>query len=83
MNFVPIFFLLFTLIIPLCKSIKFLTRSYEDLPNKGIYENFDYAQFLKNNEKFDESIYYYSEILKNIDNKHIIYPEAIKLVLTK
>ena len=58
------------------KSIKFLTRSYEDIPNKGIYENFDYAQFLKNNEKFDESIYYYSEILKNIDNKHIIYPEV-------
>ena len=40
--------------------------SYYSLSNKGIYETYDYAEFLKNNEEFKESIKYYTEILKNI-----------------
>ena len=58
------------------KSIKLLKKSYQELENKGIYEIFDYAEFLKNNEKFEESIEYYTEVLKNIDSEHPLYPEV-------
>ena len=49
------------------KSLKLLSNAYEDLKNKGIYEIFDYAEFLKNNEQFQKSISYYSQILEKID----------------
>ena len=58
------------------ESIKLLTNSYNNLQNLGIYETFDYAEFLKNNEKFEESIKFYSEILKQIDKKHPLFSEV-------
>ena len=58
------------------QSIKLLTKSYNDLSQKGVYETFDYAEFLKNNEEFINSIKYYSEILKKIDNEHPLFPEV-------
>ena len=58
------------------KSLKLLANAYEDLKNKGIYETFDYAEFLKNNEQFQKSIRYYSQILEKIDDKHVLYPEV-------
>ena len=58
------------------KSLKLLKESYDALPNKGVYETFDYAEFLKNNEEFKNSIKYYSEILKKIDNEHPLFPEV-------
>ena len=57
-------------------SLKLLSSSYSKLPIKGIYETFDYAEFLKNNEQFEESIIYYSKILELIDNKHPLFPEV-------
>ena len=57
-------------------SLNLLTESFYNLPIKGIYETFDYAEFLKNNEKFKESIKYYTNVLKKIDKKHPLYPEA-------
>ena len=53
-----------------------MAKSFNNLPIKGIYETFDYAEFLKNNEKFKESIKYYTNVLKKIDKKHPLYPEA-------
>ncbi len=58
------------------KSLKLLKESYDALPNKGVYETFDYAEFLKNNEEFKNSIKYYSKILKKIDNEHPLFPEV-------
>ena len=43
---------------------------------KEIYETFDYAEFLKNNEKFEESIPLYTIILDQIEKKHPLYAEA-------
>ena len=57
-------------------SLNLLTETFNNLPIKGIYETFDYAEFLKNNEKFKESIKYYTNVLKKIDKKHPLYPEA-------
>ena len=45
-------------------SIKLLSKAYNELKFKRFYETFDYAEFLKNNEKFKNSIKYYSETFK-------------------
>ena len=58
------------------KSIKLLKKSYNELQHKGLYETFDYAEFLKNNEEFEDSIKYYSEIINLIDKNHPLYPEV-------
>ena len=57
-------------------ALKLLEKSYTSLSNKQIYETFDYAEFLKNNEKFSESIPFYSNIIKIVDIKHPLYTEA-------
>ena len=58
------------------KALKLLNTSYYEFKGKGVYEIYDYAEFLKNNEKFEQSIAYYSEILKRIDKKHPLFPEV-------
>ena len=58
------------------KSLQLLSRAYNDLKFKGVYETFDYAQFLKNNEEFDKSIKYYTDILNIIDKNHPIFAEV-------
>ena len=50
-------------------ALKLLKKSYTSLSNKEIYETFDYAEFLKNNEKFSESIPFYSNIIKIVDTR--------------
>ena len=57
------------------EALKLLKDTYNELPLKGIYETFDYAEFLKNNEVFEDSIKYYSNILKIISKEHPLYPE--------
>ena len=58
------------------KALKLLTNSYNRLSEKNIFRTFDYAEFLKNNEKFEDAIKYYSEVLKRINENHPLYPEA-------
>ena len=57
-------------------ALKLLNKSYNNLLNKEIYETFDYAEFLKNNEKFEESIQFYTKIIKQIEKDHPLYAEA-------
>ncbi len=57
-------------------SLKLLSNAYEELPFKSVYETFDYAEFLKNNEEFDKAIIYYTQILENIDDRHPLYPDV-------
>ena len=58
------------------EALKLLNNSYNSLINKEIYETFDYAEFLKNNEKFEKSIPLYTNIISLIDKSHPLYPEA-------
>ncbi|GIR96790.1 MAG: hypothetical protein CM15mP100_0100 [Alphaproteobacteria bacterium] len=58
------------------KSLQLLSRAYNDLKFKGVYETFDYAQFLKNNEEFEKSVKYYTDILNIIDTNHPIFAEV-------
>ena len=58
------------------EALKLLKKSYNKLPNKEIYETFDYAEFLKNNEKFQESIPLYTKVINQINEEHPLYIEA-------
>ena len=58
------------------EALKLLTKSYKNLSNKKTYESFDYAEFLKNNEKFEESIPIYSRVINQINTNHPLFAEA-------
>ena len=58
------------------EALKLLEKSYNNLFKKNIYETFDYAEFLKNNEKFKEAIPFYTQIIKQIQKKHPLYAES-------
>ena len=58
------------------KSIKLLSKSFNDLSYKGVYETYDYAEFLKNNEEFERAVKHYTDILKVIDKDHSLYPQV-------
>ena len=58
------------------KAVKFISNAYKDLNVKEVYEIFDFAEFLKNNEKFKKSIIYYTDILNLINQNHPLYSEA-------
>ena len=58
------------------KAIKLTSDVYKDLEVKEIYETFDYAEFLKNNEKFKKSISYYTAVLNLINQDHPLYAET-------
>ena len=57
-------------------AIKIISDTYDSLVNKEIYETFDYAEFLKNNEKFKDAILYYSNVLNRVEKSHPLYVEA-------
>ncbi len=56
--------------------IKKLEKSYKNLNSPSVYQTFDFAEFLKNNQKFDDSINYYSKVLENISQTHELYPKV-------
>ncbi len=58
------------------EALKLLNESYNSLLNKKIYETYDYAEFLKNNEKFKESIPFYTKVLNQVNKEHPLYTEA-------
>ncbi len=59
------------------EALKLIKISYDSLASKNIYETFDYAEFLKNNEKFKESIPLFTEIIDQINDSHPLYAEAM------
>ena len=54
-----------------------LKETFEEIVNPTIYQLFDYAEFLKNNEKFKESIKFYTMLLTLIDTTHVLYPKIM------
>ena len=55
---------------------KILEKTFRSLRNPDLYQIYDYANFLKNNEMFEESIKYYSEVLSLISVENNLYPKA-------
>ena len=58
------------------EAIRLTSNVYKDLINKEVYETFDFAEFLKNNEKFEEAISHYTKVLNDIKKDHPLYPET-------
>ena len=58
------------------KALQLVSDNYNRLDIKDIYETFDYAEFLKNNEKFKESIIFYSKIIDEVEIDNPLYAEA-------
>ena len=58
-------------------SINFLSNIYSSI-EPGNYQIFDYANFLRNKEKYKDSIKLYSAILKKINKDHELYPEILE-----
>ena len=60
------------------KAIRSMQKSYQNLKKPNLYQTYDLANFLKNNEKFSQSIKYYSEVLKKYQ-KHMNYIQKQKM----
>ena len=58
------------------QAINVLENSYRNLNSPNLYQTYDLAQFLKNNQKFDKSINYYSKVLLNLSKSHELYAKA-------
>ena len=58
------------------KAFRLLKNGYNKILNPSIYEIYDYAEFLRNNEMFAESAKKYTKVLDLIDNTHYLYPKA-------
>ncbi len=60
------------------QAVKLMSNTYKDLKNKDIYETFDFAKFLKNNEKYEDAIPYYTKIINKLKKDHPVYSEAVE-----
>ena len=58
------------------KALELMSTAYNNLSSKDYYETFDYAEFLKNNEKFKESIPYYTKIINEVKKNHALFAES-------
>ena len=59
------------------ESIKYLKDSFLKIKNPSVYEIFDFAEFLRNNELYQDSIKYYSKLILLIDKKHNLYGQVL------
>ena len=58
-------------------SVNFLSESYKEI-NPGIYETFDFANFLRGKEDYEKSIELYSKLLLTINKNHELYPKILE-----
>jgi tetratricopeptide (TPR) repeat protein len=58
-------------------AVEYLRDKYQKIKSPSLYEIFDFAEFLKNNENYDDSIKYYSQLLSLIDKKHNLYAQVL------
>ena len=58
------------------EAINFLEETFLNIKQPTTYEIYDYAVFLKNNEKYEESIKYYSKVINVIDKTNDLYGQV-------
>lgn len=58
------------------KALKLIKNTFEKLSKKDIYETYDFARFLKNNDQFEEAINTYTSIINKINENHPLYPDV-------
>ena len=59
------------------EALVYLKNSFDKIKKPSVYQVFDYAEFLKNNRKFKDSIQHYSEVLNLIEKEHKLYSQAL------
>ena len=59
------------------EAVEYLKDKDQKIKSPSLYEIFDFAEFLKNNENYDDSIKYYSQLLSLIDKKHDLYAQVL------
>ena len=57
-------------------ALKLINNAYKNIASKDIYETFDYAEFIKNNEKFEEAITYSTKVINIVKKNHPLYIES-------
>ncbi len=58
------------------KALEILKKTFVQLLNPNLYQIYDYAAFLKNNEKYDEAVKYYTKVISLLDQDHELYAKA-------
>ena len=58
-------------------SVNFLSKSYKEI-DPGIYDTFDFANFLRGKEEYEKSIELYSKLLLTINKNHELYPKILE-----
>ena len=58
------------------EALEYLSEVYDKILKPTIFNTYDFAEFLKRNEKFKESIIYYSEVIGKINKEHHLYTKA-------
>ena len=56
------------------EALKILKINFSEIVSPTIDQIYDYAEFLKNNEKFKQSIPHYTKIINSINEDHYLYP---------
>ena len=58
-------------------SVNFLSESYKEI-EPGVYEIFDFANFLRGKEDYEKSIKLYSDLLLKVNKNHELYPKILE-----
>ncbi|MFL2889844.1 MAG: tetratricopeptide repeat protein [Pelagibacteraceae bacterium] len=58
------------------EALKILEKEFNKLPGSNVYNIYEYADFLKNNKKFKESLIFFNEVLNTINNQHPLFSKA-------
>ena len=58
------------------EALNYLTKNFMKIKNPNIHEIYDYAEFLKNNDQFEESIIYFSKVLKLVKPSNYLFSKA-------
>ena len=58
------------------EAIKFLNKSFKEIKSPNSLHIYEFAEFLKNREKYEDAVALYSKVLNQIDNKHFLYASA-------
>ena len=54
-------------------AILFLEKKFKKIDNPNIFQIYDYADFLKRNEKYEKSLKYFNIIMEKIDENHTLF----------
>ncbi len=59
------------------KALNLINKTFNRLYEPNLYQIYDYAAFLKNNEKYKDAIKYYSKVISIISDEHELYAKAL------